>query len=79
MFYVENELVYFKEETDTYTVTQFIGMKKQYIIIDTETSTIYQWMEWGGDTYVQDTENITPILINGIEYIPINGKVEMQK
>jgi hypothetical protein len=53
----------------------------KYKIIEGELSIVYQWQKFdlGQGVYVDDITNNTPIIIDDIEYIPINGKVEIQK
>jgi hypothetical protein len=57
------------------------GRFKKHTIVNTDTTTVYQWQKFdlGQGVYVDDITNNTPIIIDDIEYIPINGKVEIQK
>ena len=62
---------------DTYELWEPIGMEKEIHITETSEKRLYQWMKFNleAEQYINDTENITYIVIDGIEHTPVYGKV----
>ena len=74
----ENGQVMKQEKGETYEIWSHFGMIKQCNLInETSTEKIFQWqifdLEQG--KYVDDLENNTPFVFEGVEYIPVNGKI----
>lgn len=66
---------------DTYTEETHIGMEKQYESVELADHTIYQWKKFDliQGKYVVDPKNTTPIIVDGVSYVPVNGAVEVMK
>lgn len=85
MFKILNDYIYSVKtrstKTQTVTIKKLIGGKKQVQSKDKSDKTIYQWYKFNLDTgeYEIDSETTSPIVIDGTEYTPTNGKVEILK
>ncbi len=71
-----------RENTKTFRIVKsHYGFVNKAKCIETADKIIYQWykfnFEKGG--YEVDTENTKPIVVDEVEYTPINGKVEILK
>jgi len=77
----ENGQVMEKEISETHEQWSPIGMEREVRITETETTMIYQWTKFSvlSETWEADTTNTTSIMIEGIEYNPIDGKVTVVK
>ena len=72
---LENGQIMQKELGNKYILWKPIGMEKQV----KRTDNIHQWQifDLNLGKYVDDVTNTTTIVVNDVEYIPIDGKVEI--
>ena len=77
---LDNGQVMLQEKTEAYEQWKPIGMEKEVHVTETETKRTYQWMQFNleFEQYEIDITNTTPIIIDGIEHTPIDGKVEIE-
>ncbi|MDF2546156.1 MAG: hypothetical protein K0R93_1054 [Anaerosolibacter sp.] len=66
---------------ETFTEETPVGMEKQYETLELVDRTICQWQKFdlSQGKYVVDPANTTPIVIDGVSYVPVNGVVEVMK
>jgi len=70
-----------QEKTASYELWQPIGMEKEVRVETLADKIVYQWYKFDLliKDYVIDLENTTQIEIDGVNYNPINGTVEIVK
>jgi hypothetical protein len=77
---VKNTLISIPQFTTDILCAFYIDNKFcKYSKTETELSIVYQWGKYDFEecTFIVDIENNTSILIDGIEYTPIDGRVEI--
>lgn len=77
MYIVEDGLVYNCYNSNNNEIKLCVGGEKTTNKIETEESTIYTHVIFDVEQqmYVEDVENTDLIIVDGIEYLPLMGKI----
>jgi len=78
---LENSQVMEQVADGNYTRWKSVGMEKEVRITETDADLTYYWVifDINQGQYVDDTENTSPIIVNGVEHTPIDGKIIIVK